>query len=169
MISWWGLVQKQLERCCFQVTTIVIADDDVGFAETLNQLAQAHDHQVRHVTNGCDLLDVLEQFPAQICAIEVFLPALDGLELIPEICRRYPYTKIIAMCNGGIFGQDAAALFLRMARFLGAHGALVKPFDQSEFLSLVHALSEAPFSISGAAAQTAPDCPRAFSPDQVAM
>lgn len=127
-----------------QVATLLIADEDRGLVEVLSQLAQRHDYRVVNVDNGRALLDQLAQTPAELCAIELLLPELDGLEVIPLIRRHYPDTKILAMCGGGIFGPGAAAAFLQMAQFLGAHGTLVKPFALPEFLSLVHDLFGTP-------------------------
>ncbi len=120
----------------------------------LSQLALRHGHQAVTVDNGHALLDQLAQTPAELCAIEILLPELDGLEVIPAIRRRYPDTKILAMCSGGIFGQGTAAAFLQMAQFLGVHGTLVKPFALPEFMSLAHELLGEPHPVAASMAHT---------------
>lgn len=119
---------------------MLIADPDVSLSNTLSTLAQRYGHRVVSVDNGRDLLAQIDGTAADLCAVEILLPDGDGLEVIPEIRRSYPQVKIIAMCEGGIFGRDAAPLFLRMAQSLGADRTLAKPFVLVEFLKAVHEL-----------------------------
>ncbi len=127
------------------MATMFIADPDVHLSNTLSDLAQHYGHQVVSVYSGRDLLTYLNDTPVDLCAVEVLLPDGDGLEIIPELRRSHPQVKIIAMCEGGIFGHDAAPLFLRMAQSLGADCTLAKPFVTQEFLRIAHELLDGRF------------------------
>src|SRR4051794_28985845 len=65
---------------------------------------------------------------------DLFMPGLDGLEVIRTLRREYPSVKVIAMSGGGFGG---ALDLLSVARHLGAAEILHKPFTQQTVLSAI--------------------------------
>lgn len=86
-------------------------------------------HEVLVALNGTRALELCLQHQVEVLITDIFMPEKDGLEVIPEIRTALPQVKIIAVSGG------AAMLhydFLNVARILGAHHVLNKPFTLSE-------------------------------------
>jgi CheY-like chemotaxis protein len=71
---------------------------------------------------------------ADLVLCDVFMPGMDGLQLIGELLKNFPQARIIAMSGGG---QHGALNVLQMARHLGARDILVKPFGRAKLLEVV--------------------------------
>ena len=56
--------------------------------------------------------------------VDLLMPDMDGLELIPNLRKTRPTSKIIAI-SGGTGQWD----YLDASRYLGAHATLKKPFS----------------------------------------
>lgn len=122
------------------MAVVVIADPDMAFAQMLTRLSRRHGHQAVCVHTGRALLEQLRQTPVDLCVLDLSLPDLDGLALIPEIRRRRPYVKLLAVYQSVLFDREMALLSLRMARLLGADRVLLKPFTCRTFLTVLQDL-----------------------------
>lgn len=69
--------------------------------------------------------------------VDIFMPRKDGIELIREVRRKWPSTRILAMSGGNRFFQQD---MLAAARALGADASLDKPFMPSELIATVRRL-----------------------------
>jgi CheY-like chemotaxis protein len=67
----------------------------------------------------------LEQEETDLILVDIFMPEMDGLELILRLRKKRPCIKIIAISGGG-------SNYLGMAKHLGANGTLQKPFTTQE-------------------------------------
>ena len=67
-----------------------------------------------------------------VILVDIFMPDMDGLELIPLFRKTRPATKIIAISGGSDKGNH-----LDMAKHLGANAALKKPISLQELLHAV--------------------------------
>ena len=63
--------------------------------------------------------------------VDIFMPDMDGLELIPLLRKTRPTTKIIAI-TAGVGDKN----YLDVAKHLGAHDTLKKPFSRQELLDV---------------------------------
>ena len=68
---------------------------------------------------------------------DVLMPDKDGIEVISELRRDHPNLPIIAMSGGGRLPRDG---YLTIARHLGAHAILQKPFTIDQLVSTVDRL-----------------------------
>jgi CheY-like chemotaxis protein len=64
--------------------------------------------------------------------VDIFMPDMDGLEVIQLIRKTRPACKIIA-----IIGKPGATNNLDIAKHLGAHDTLMKPFSLQELQDAV--------------------------------
>jgi response regulator of citrate/malate metabolism len=62
------------------------------------------------------------------------MPEKEGLEVMMELRRTHPETKVIAISGGG---RRAPGDILKIARHLGAAKVLAKPFSFEEFKGAV--------------------------------
>ena len=73
------------------------------------------------------------------------MPEGDGLQLIREVKETQPGARILAISGGGKYMESGDCL--RMAKGLGAHAAVMKPFTPDQFreaMGQVMAALEAP-------------------------
>ena len=118
--------------------TILVVDDEDGIRSLLQELLEAAGHHAMVAADGRDALKVLAQGETvDLVITDLVMPNQDGVETVPEIRRRYPQTKIIAM--SGAFGGQ----FLRTAELLGASATLAKPINAASLLEAVNKVFEA--------------------------
>jgi FixJ family two-component response regulator len=67
---------------------------------------------------------------------DVIMPEKDGIEVIGELRRKQPNVRIVAMSGGGHVALDQ---YLKIAKGMGAHGILQKPFSNDELLATIEA------------------------------
>jgi CheY-like chemotaxis protein len=93
--------------------------------------------EVRVAANGRQAIDVQHEYAADVVVTDIFMPDMDGLELIDRIHYEYPRTRIVAISSGAARKQD----YLKIARMIGADATLPKPFSNAELLRLVLAVA----------------------------
>ena len=114
---------------------ILIVDDDEGVLGALQDALTLFGYEVQTAENGKKALKILLNTKPDLVLIDMVMPEKDGIETIPEIKKKYPKVKMIAMSGGGP-GLDPAML-LNMARMLGAHALLFKPIEVEKLLKMV--------------------------------
>ncbi|MBL9190576.1 MAG: response regulator [Opitutaceae bacterium] len=106
---------------------ILVADDETGICNLLEHWLTAAGHKVQIAEGGQQALRLLKQNSFDLVITDVVMPDGDGFELIPAIRKIQPQARILAISGGGRYipGNDC----LSLARGLGAHATVVKPFD----------------------------------------
>ena len=88
----------------------------------------------------CDSRAAMRAFGAcnpDIVLTELVMPERDGIELLLEMKRAAPQTKVIAMSGGS--PSLPIDFVLRLARTLGADGTIAKPLDAMRLLEAIDA------------------------------
>ena len=116
---------------------ILVIDDDAAIRLSLKLSLEDADHQVEEAANGLEGIGRFRANPADLVITDIFMPEKEGVELIDEIKRERPETKIIAISGGGRMNPDD---YLTIARRLGAERTLLKPFDIEMLLDTVDGL-----------------------------
>jgi YesN/AraC family two-component response regulator len=116
---------------------ILVIDDDATIRLSLKLSLEDADHQVEEAANGLEGIGRFRANPADLVITDIFMPEKEGVELIDEIKRERPETKIIAISGGGRMNPDD---YLTIARRLGAERTLLKPFDIEMLLDTVDGL-----------------------------
>lgn len=116
---------------------ILVIDDDATIRLSLKLALEDADHHVEEAANGLEGIDRFRANPAALVITDIFMPEKEGMELIDEIKRDRPETKIIAISGGGRMNPDD---YLTIARRLGADRTLLKPFDIGLLLDTVDVL-----------------------------
>jgi DNA-binding NtrC family response regulator len=116
--------------------SILIVDDEPPICELLKQTLEKRGHKAACAANGREASDALAADKFDLVITDLLMPDRDGLELISEMRRAHPAIRIIAMTGGGHIPQKH---YLFVAKNLGAHGLLEKPFDQKQLLDAIAA------------------------------
>jgi CheY-like chemotaxis protein len=122
--AWWT----------FMAQILVVDDDELVrslAAETLRQ----DGHLVTEAADGQEGLAQFRASRADLVLTDLVMPVKEGIEMIMELRREYPDTKIIAM-SGVVHCHN----YLQIAEKLGALRSLGKPFTKD---GLLYAVDEA--------------------------
>lgn len=117
---------------------ILVADDEPEMLELIQSSLREAGHTVYGAANGLLASKLLAAQPIQVVITDVCMPERDGLEFIPEVAKNYPEAKIVAMSGGG---HASAQGYLTMAKHMGAHRIIFKPFRQAELLAVVQEMA----------------------------
>lgn len=106
--------------------SVLVADDEENIRHLLEGWLVAAGHAAAAVGNATEAFAAMKQRKFDLVITDILMPDGDGLALITELKRAQPATRILAMSGGGRYveGDDC----LRMARGLGAHAVVMKPF-----------------------------------------
>lgn len=119
---------------------LLIADDNAALRRTMGRLLQAAGHEVTLAENGQEALEQYRRDPVDVIITDLYMPEMDGIELLLRAQSECPEVPIIAMSGGG---EVARHDLLRDAKILGAVAALPKPFEEEALLNAIdRALSE---------------------------
>ncbi len=116
------------------MATILLIDDDASIRMIFQVTLERAGHHVLTAEHGKHGLRLLEHQAVDLIIVDIFMPELDGFELIPLLRESYPASKIIAI--SGVSGEGN---YLDAAKYLGAHDTLKKPFSPQELLDTVGA------------------------------
>lgn len=127
---------------------IVVIDDDAQIRRMVTRVLSGAGYAVVTAADGIRGMAMVNKERPQLVVTDIFMPEQEGIETILELRRHNPTIKIIAMSGGGpIGGSD----LLKMARLLGAHEVIEKPFRAAELLARVNAVCGQPRIVAAAA------------------
>lgn len=133
---------------------ILLVDDDEAYRRVLAQHLKRAGLSVRNARNGKEAMNMVRESTPDIVITDLIMPDQEGLETIRQLRKEAPSVKIIAMSGGG---RVDASDYLRVARGMGAHQALTKPFEVLTLLSAIEDLTGIPI-------QYGPSKPKAEQP-----
>jgi len=117
--------------------SVLIVDDDPIFRQRLGRAFVDRGYDVRTAADVEEALARARDDSPEIAIVDLRMPGQSGLELIPELHRIDPATKIVVLTG---YGSIATAV---EAMRLGATNYLPKPADADDVLAAV-ARGEAP-------------------------
>jgi DNA-binding response OmpR family regulator len=114
------------------MATILLTDDDYQVRMLCQTALEEAGYRVLTGENGPDGLRFLQDQEVDLALVDIFMPIMDGLEVIKLLHMTSPACKIIAM-SGGSWEWD----YLDTAKCLGANETLKKPFSLQELRDAV--------------------------------
>jgi len=114
----------------------MIIDDSDATRASIEAALIALGYQVVGVENGMDALKQLKAGELfDLLITDIFMPEMDGIEVIEKSKQLYPEIKIIAISAGGmgIQGEEMLAI----ASDLGAQKVVKKPFSNDDISAAV--------------------------------
>lgn len=118
---------------------LVVEDDELG-GRTLGALLTAIGHEPDVVPNGRQALDRLENRRYDLIITDIYMPQMDGIELLRLLRRRPDCPPVIAISGGGFRVQVD---YLDLARRLGAREILRKPFTRRGLTAAIESVMTA--------------------------
>ena|SRR5688572_11361095 len=107
--------------------SILIADDEEGIRNLLRHWLQSQGHTVVLVDSAHEAVRQLKEHSFDLVITDIVMPDGDGFELIAAFRKAQPQARILAISGGGKYLQGPDCL--KIARGLGAHAAVMKPFN----------------------------------------
>lgn len=107
-------------------------------ADTLKACKEHLSSRKETTVTTCDSRAAMREFGAcnpDIVLTELVMPERDGIELLLEIKRTSPHTKVIAMSRGS--ASLPSDFVLHLARSLGADGTVPNPVDATRLLEAI--------------------------------
>jgi CheY-like chemotaxis protein len=116
---------------------ILITDDDPGIRALLGEILSDRGHRVTEAVDGRQGLTLCGKRRFDLAMVDIFMPNVDGLEMIRELHRTQPTLPIVAM-SGVNSDFDWS---LPAAEDFGAVIALEKPFVLPDFVNIVERIA----------------------------
>lgn len=117
---------------------ILVIDDDGLVLRGALRLLERAGHEVWEATNPKTALHMLQAVPVDVVVTDVYMPGMNGVELVRRLSKRDTCRRVIAMTGGGVL--NTAAEMLAQARIAGAERTIEKPFGPGELVSAVDAV-----------------------------
>lgn len=115
--------------------TVLVIDDDTATLDFVERVLHGAGYRVEMATSARAAMRVLAAAAIDAVLLEVILPEMEGVETILEVHRRWPDRPVVAMSGGGaVVSGDYA---LKLAKAVGAHAVLPKPFSGSDLLAVL--------------------------------
>ena len=107
--------------------SILVADDEAGIRELLVYWLQIRGHTVTAAGSANEAMRLFQNQRFDLLITDIVMPDGDGFELIAALRKEQPAARIVAISGGGRYLQGANCL--KIARGLGAHAVVMKPFN----------------------------------------
>lgn len=119
------------------MATILVIDDEPAVRRSLRRILEAHGHRVIEAEDGREALRLEEsnELP-DLVITDVFMPEMDGIEILLDHRERHPDIPIIAISGGGHADKE---FVLRDADLIGATATLSKPLGIDDVMAAVNA------------------------------
>lgn len=116
---------------------ILIVDDEKAVRESLEEILKLEDYQVETVSSGEKALELINENDYDLVLLDLKMSGIDGVEVMKQITRYAPETKVIILTGHGTLESAIEALRT------GAEDYMLKPFEASTILdSIGRALSK---------------------------
>lgn len=121
---------------------ILVAEDEPFLKEMLVMVLRDEDYQVDSATNGKEAWDLINQNKYDLLASDLFMPEMNGIELIIKCQESFPNIKTLLLSGGGkeldaVHGSDSV---IYLGKTLEIGDFMKKPYNLNELLSTVDEL-----------------------------
>jgi CheY-like chemotaxis protein len=113
---------------------ILLVDDDVTVLESLFPILEQAGHRVLVAPGGKEAARAVEAARFDVILTDIFMPELDGLELIRLARIADSSVRIVAMSD---YDRHSGFHILAIAQQLGADATLQKPIETAPLLDAV--------------------------------
>jgi CheY-like chemotaxis protein len=115
---------------------IFVIDDEPLIRSTVVTILTREGFSIEEASDSVAGIAMFHKNSPDVVITDIFMPNKDGIEIIMELKRLCPRTKVIAMTGGG---QTRMMEIASAAQILGADHILHKPFERESLLEAVNA------------------------------
>lgn len=128
-----------------QKNTVLVVDDVLELRQELAYLLEDAGYKVLQAENGKIALAILQLNPVDLMITDIFMPEMDGIELLLKVKQSFADLLIILISGGGRYVADSNEYdYLETTRKLtGVEHILKKPFDDEILVEMVGKLLKA--------------------------
>ena len=119
---------------------VLLADDNIDFAESLAMILQMTGHEVRLAHDGIEAVAAAEAFAPDFAFLDIGLPRLNGYDLARRL-RAMPATRQSVLVAVTGWGQEDDK---RRAREAGFDHHMVKPVEPDQILEILATFKRSP-------------------------
>jgi len=111
---------------------VCLVDDDPLVLRSTGLLLASEGFAVRQFNNGEDFISYVASHEVPLVVLDIWMEEMTGLEVLARLCAMSPQTHVIVITGR----EDSAARIT--ATQIGTVAYLIKPFDDEQFLEMVH-------------------------------
>ena len=111
--------------------SLLFADDEEKFLESMTKRLEARDFNVIAVFRGDKALEAARNNPVDIALLDLRMPGLQGEETLKALKQEHPWMEIVILTG---HGNIASAVECTK---MGAHSYLQKPCDLDQLLEVL--------------------------------
>jgi chemosensory pili system protein ChpA (sensor histidine kinase/response regulator) len=116
---------------------ILVVDDSVSIRQVVSRLMENQGWKVRTAKDGIDALEKLRESRPHLIVLDIEMPRMNGYEFLGALKAQTGYEGIPVV----MLTSRTAAKHRKKAEALGAKGFMVKPYNDDEFIRLIHRLT----------------------------
>ncbi len=110
---------------------VLLVDDEVEFTATLGKVLRRRGFEVVVAGTGEAALEALQSRRFAVVLLDVKMPGIDGLQVLDEITRTLPGTRVALLTGHLTPGEEERSL----AR--GAFAYLLKPYPTEQLVAVI--------------------------------
>jgi two-component system nitrogen regulation response regulator NtrX len=111
---------------------ILIVDDEESICQTLGGILNDEGHEVVTAASGEEALRLIEEDPPDLVLLDIWLPGVDGIEVLKVIKAGYPQTQVVMMSGHGSIETAVKATKL------GAFDFVEKPLSLEKVILVIN-------------------------------
>jgi len=111
--------------------TILIVDDEEAIRTTLKGSLEDEGYQVFTAADGTEALDLVPKTNPEIVFLDIWLPGMDGIQILKILKEHYPEPEVIIMT-----GHGTVSTAVQATKF-GAFDFVEKPLDFNQIMGLI--------------------------------
>ena len=127
------------------MASILVADDSYVELMTIERILQKNEHCIYKAGNGHEAITIMRETEVDILITDIFMPEVDGIELIMKTKKINKRIGVIAISGGGRFIKEFS--YLEYVKHLGADFSFRKPIDGKLLLKAIGHLTESLVSV----------------------
>jgi DNA-binding NtrC family response regulator len=112
----------------------MVVDDEASVRSALRKILERMGHDVSEAENGRVALEQYREDPCDAMLVDLYMPEVDGVEVMIRLKADDPDVKVVAVSGGGWKSKDSA---LGEMTDLGAVETIAKPFTVDEVVEVM--------------------------------
>jgi CheY-like chemotaxis protein len=118
---------------------ILVIDNNGASRAALTRLLTQRGYEVVQAATGYEGMRRLAACPPDVLLLDIFLPDLDGIEILRRVRRSFPHVPIVALSGGSPYREHTVPI---AARDFGARATFTKPVSPDALLTALEAAIE---------------------------